>query len=118
MAYVIGAGVSGVVAAGGLALMIASVVLHENASSDIARYDAEVGSDSGCDGVRHPSCDALDSAISDQTTFSALFPVGIVIAGVGLAATGTFLILHFTGPDSAEASLHVSPTGLAVRGRF
>lgn len=117
--YLVGAGVSGGVAVGGLVLMIVSVVLHGSASDTIEELDASIANDSACDpNALSGDCAELDSAISDQSTFATLFPVGIIIAGVGAAAGATFLVLHFVGPESTEASLHVTPTGVALRGSF
>lgn len=124
MTYLIGAGVSGVVAVGGMALMIASAVLHGEATDTIDRLDAEIdalGGNSSCNnggGSLAAQCTELSGAIDDQSTFSTLFPVGIVIAGVGAAAAGTFLVLHFTGAAESETSVRVSPTGITVGGRF
>ena len=122
--YLIGAGASGVVALGGVAMIIASVVLHGQATDDIDRLDTATqasGGDAACNGASGDTatqCAELQSAIDDQSTFATLFPVGIIVAGVGAAAGATFLVLHFVGPESAEASLHVGPTGMSVRGRF
>jgi hypothetical protein len=124
MGFIVGASVSGAVAAGGLALLIASVVLHGSASDDIDRLDAEIdeaggnGSCVGGGGALADKCSELDAAIDDQSTFATLFPVGIIIAGVGAAATATFLTLHFTGVGRTEAALRVSPTGVSLTGRF
>ncbi len=121
--YLVAAGVSGGVAVGGLVLMIASLALHGSASDDVDAFGAEVdalaGGSSACNiAANAATCGNLNDAIDDQSTFATLFPVGIVIAGVGAAASATFLILHFTGSDSTEASLGVSPNGISVRGRF
>lgn len=122
---IVGAVVSGVVAAGGLALTIAAAVLHSNATSDIDTLNATIDSqnprDDACTGggaALAGPCGELSSAIDDQSTFATLFPVGYVIAGVGAAAAATFVVLYFTGDYGTEVSLTVSPTHVGLEGRF
>ncbi len=128
-AYIVGASVSGVVTLGGIALTIASAVLHGQASDDAERLDAEIDrrspGDNACSGGGGDlaaECSALQQAIDDQGTFATLFPVGLVITGLGLAAATTFVVLYFTDTDEAstspEVSVSVSPTGGSLRVTF
>ncbi len=125
MGYVIGASVAGAVLVGGAVLTIVSGVLHANATSEIDSQnefiDGAAPGDRACDGGSNAAlegrCADLKDAINDQDTFATLFPVGLVLAGVGAAGVATFLALHFTAPEE-DVVVSVSPRGVSLRVGF
>ncbi len=121
--FAVGAVASGVLAAGGFGLMIASAVLHGNAVSDAEALNGSIEGDFRCGDPPDPAsvdaCGQLGDARDDQNLFSALFTGGMIGGLFFTAAAAAFTGLHFTvgagGSDADQVSLRFVPTGPGAR---
>jgi hypothetical protein len=120
--------VTGVLAAGGIGLGIASVVLMSGANGDIDDLSANLGdSDSACispSAATAGDCSSLKTAAEDSDLFQTLTIVGFATGGAFAAATIGMLVYNATLPSPGEGgdevTLTITPTlgGLLVNGRF
>jgi hypothetical protein len=125
----VGAVASGVLAAGGFGLMIASAVLHGSALDDRKKLQDEIPGNHRCGATPDPAyaqqCSQLASAGDDIDLYAVLFTGGLIGGLAFTGAAGLFTGLHFTigsggdadAPDSAAqaASIRLQPTGLGAR---